>query len=215
MFWGQEKSVMFYNVKQTSSFFRTDWNFSYFRLIIGPSFVFIRIQRTSSRILIILCWCLHALEASSLRRCTRGQMERALVLICTCVHLDIISCLQRVRAGCHCKAVSVFKGSGSSAPLLWHRRLQQGCLSFRTRKQGACWELEGPAALVSPVGCQRTCDTERQRKGQGKMEEDKAEADVWGEETRWGTRETKQKKRQMRTMEERTQNDNKLLGSRG
>lgn len=52
-----------------------------------------------------------------------------------------------------------------------------GCLSFRARKQGACRELKGPAALVSPPSCQRTSKSERLRKGmktrQGKMEEDK------------------------------------------
>lgn len=52
-----------------------------------------------------------------------------------------------------------------------------GCLSFRARKQGACRELKGPAALVSPLSCQRTSKSERLRKGmktrQEKMEEDK------------------------------------------
>lgn len=51
------------------------------------------------------------------------------------------------------------------------------CLSFRARKQGACRELKGPAALVSPPSCQRTSKSERLQKGmktrQGKMEEDK------------------------------------------
>ncbi|KAG8003150.1 hypothetical protein GBF38_007526, partial [Nibea albiflora] len=58
------------------------------------------------------------------------------------------------------------------------RRLQQGCLSFRTSKQGACRESKGPAALVSPLSCQRTRNTVELRR----RDEDKTEKDGRGQD---------------------------------
>lgn len=84
---------------------------------------------------------------------------------------------ERAPVGCHHEIMCVFNPSRSPAPLFRHRSLQRGCLSFRARKQGACRELKGPAALVSPPSCQRTSNTgkprEEMKTRQEKMEEDK------------------------------------------
>lgn len=88
---------------------------------------------------------------------------------------------ERAPVGCHHEIMCVFNPSRSPAPLFRHRSLQRGCLSFRARKQGACRELKGPAALVSPPSCQRTSNTGKPR------EEMKTRQERW-KRTRQGGR---------------------------
>lgn len=114
------------------------------------------------------------------------------------VHLDIISCLQRLREAvtgrsCLCSNKLILcslppRTGGSSG----------GCLSFRTRKQGACWELEGPAALVSPCllseNMQHGRAAEERTRGDGRRR-GRSRRKRRGN-TKAGRRETKQMKKQ-------------------